>query len=53
MAYNYFTVQMCEALHESGYEIVINDGEVKRFEKIDSCSTDCNDGCFVTESDQM
>jgi hypothetical protein len=45
MAYENVTVQCCINLHITGYEIVINDGEVKKIEKSNYCSDDCNDGC--------
>ena len=53
MAYMDVTVQGCIDLYKEGYETVLNDGEVKCFEKSDSCSSDCNDGCSDSESDQM
>lgn len=53
MAYMDVTVQGCIDLFKEGYEIVLNDGEVKSFEKSNSCSSNCSDGCFDSESDQM
>lgn len=45
MAFDVITVQGCMDLYKEGYEIIINDGEVKTIEKSNYCSDDCNDGC--------
>lgn len=45
MAFDVITVQECMDLYKEGYEIIINDGEVKTIEKSNYCSDDCNDGC--------
>lgn len=43
MAFYEITVQGCMDLYKEGYEIIINDGEVKNIEKSNDCSSDCSD----------
>lgn len=46
------TVQDAEALHEKGFDLVIENGEVVRYEKDVDCSNSCNGSSFESESDQ-
>lgn len=43
MAFYEITVQGCMDLYKEGYEMIINDGEVKSIEKSNDCSSDCSD----------
>ena len=52
MAFDDITVQGAIDLNKEGFEMIINDGEVKAIEKSNDCSDDCSDGCAQSESDQ-
>ena len=52
MAFDNITVQGAIDLNKEGFEMTINDGEVKAIEKSNYCSDDCSDGCAQSEFDQ-